>query len=328
MQKRTNPATILALVALIFAATGGAYAATGGGDGLHARGNIAAKKKKKSNNNIRGPAGPRGATGAVGPAGSTGGTGPAGPAGPKGESGPAGSNGAAGESLKVAVAGSECKEGGTSFSNSIWSGYVCNGEKGKAGSPGSSGAPGTAGTSATTGTFSGAQNGCKEGGIEVKSASPTVYVCNGEKGTNGQTGFTETLPSGKTETGTWNISANHIVTESVWTTSISFAIPLSGAVEETTYYFTKSQTEKEEFTGGCAWEESNASARPTAPNGTLCIFTAEEHVVHTKFSDVYAHEVLEGFGPTGAVMSFTTKGASEGSPGEVRESGVWAVTAP
>ncbi len=98
---RITPSTVIAVIALVFAATGGAFAATGGsgssdrssGIGQHATAS-AAKSKAKAKAGPRGPAGPAGKTGA---AGATGATGPAGATGPGGPQGPAGTNGTNGE---------------------------------------------------------------------------------------------------------------------------------------------------------------------------------------------------------------------------------------
>jgi hypothetical protein len=102
--KHFNPTTVVAVLALIFAMTGGAFAMSGGGSpskpvasvGSGARANrivIAAKSKAKPKAKIgpRGPAGPAGKNGAAGPAGS------AGPPGPQGPQGSAGVNGVNGE---------------------------------------------------------------------------------------------------------------------------------------------------------------------------------------------------------------------------------------
>jgi Collagen triple helix repeat (20 copies) len=93
LRRHFNATTIIAIVALVFAMTGGAYAVTGGGNGgAHATAQIAKKKKKKGKAKVlRGPRGPKGATGATGPAG------PAGPAGPQGPAGKDGTNGATGK---------------------------------------------------------------------------------------------------------------------------------------------------------------------------------------------------------------------------------------
>ncbi len=107
--KHINPATILALVALVFAITGGAFAATdGSGSGAKATASsshatVAKKKskKKKSSSGKPGPRGPAGAAGAQGPAGAAGPQGPAGASGAKGENGAGtnGTNGADGKSV-------------------------------------------------------------------------------------------------------------------------------------------------------------------------------------------------------------------------------------
>jgi Collagen triple helix repeat (20 copies) len=85
--RHINPATVIALVALVFAASGGAFAATGGG----VRGVAGvAKVKKKAPVGKPGPRGPQGPAGAAGPAGAQG---PAGAAGARGENGAAGATG-------------------------------------------------------------------------------------------------------------------------------------------------------------------------------------------------------------------------------------------
>jgi Collagen triple helix repeat (20 copies) len=112
-RRHINPTTGIALVALIFALTGGAYAASSHGGSQRAQASAStgragsnpavAAKKSKSKGGARGPAGPKGASGPAGPAGSTGptgSTGPAGatgPAGPTGGVGPQGPQGAQGE---------------------------------------------------------------------------------------------------------------------------------------------------------------------------------------------------------------------------------------
>ena len=154
VRKHITPATVLAFVALVFAITGGAFAATGGssgggnaGAGAKATASVsqatAAKAKAKAKAGPRGPAGPKGATGATGPAGATGAigaigatgaTGPAG-AGTAGATGATGPTGPAGESVKAEPAAkpTECKEGGTKLTVGGKSEKVCNGEKGKNG---------------------------------------------------------------------------------------------------------------------------------------------------------------------------------------------------
>jgi hypothetical protein len=166
LKKHLTPSTAIASLALVFAVTGGAFAATGnrggsshanatGGDAASQTLAVVAKSKAKSKTKAgpRGPAGPKGATGA------TGATGAAGPAGPTDATG-AGTPGT-------------------------------TGTEGKEGKPGASVTVGKA-----------TEKECKagKGGATVSNASGSVPICNGT------TGFTETLPAGKTETGVWGVS--------------------------------------------------------------------------------------------------------------------------
>jgi hypothetical protein len=151
VRRHLNPATALALLALVFAMTGGALAV---GSHVGSRGPsgaatwiprpqagtaadlaVIAKSKSKAKV-VRGPAGPRGATGPAGPTGAPGPAGPAGSTGPQGPAGNAGANGANGESVSVAEASkTECKEGGSTFTVGGKATTACNGAKGKEGSP-------------------------------------------------------------------------------------------------------------------------------------------------------------------------------------------------
>jgi hypothetical protein len=139
----------------------------------------------------------------TGPRGKTGKAGPAGPAGPAGLAGPKGDPGAAG-------------------SNGI------------NGSPGS---PGAVGKSVKSESFEGtnepAGEPCAEqGGVqfEVEGSGVKKYACNGVAGQNGTTGFTETLPEGKTETGMWAVSLPEYegeILEGNLAAAASFNIPVA-----------------------------------------------------------------------------------------------------
>ena len=123
VRKQITPATVMAFVALVFAITGGAFAATGSsgsGNGgspaakatasvtsVHA---VTAKAKKKAAS-TRGPAGPKGATGATGATGPAGATGATGPGGPAGGPGPTGNNGEKGEKGEKGEQGTPGKNG-------------------------------------------------------------------------------------------------------------------------------------------------------------------------------------------------------------------------
>jgi hypothetical protein len=100
IRKHLTPSTAIAFIALIFALTGGAFAASshgGGASGTRATASTtlatSAKAKPKTKAGPRGPAGPAGKNGAAGPAGPAGPTGPGGPQGPQGNASTNGTNG-------------------------------------------------------------------------------------------------------------------------------------------------------------------------------------------------------------------------------------------
>jgi Collagen triple helix repeat (20 copies) len=289
--KHINPATILALAALVFAITGGAFAATGGsgGSGSGSKATaavthggavaIAAKKSKKKSTSTRGPAGPKGATGA---------TGPAGPAGPAGATGPTGPTGPAGGA-------------GTAGSN---------------------------GTSATTESFSGNQHGCKDGGTLVKSASGETPVCNGEPGAKGATGSpwpVGTLPVGATETGSFATETPGIVLPegSTIRLPISFAVPLEHELEASHAELLK--------VGATSAHCAGSAANPTAASGYLCVYLAEEPPVEPGHGLVSSSNIINsgsagispGASKSGAIVNLLIE---EEGPHDGRVWGTWAVT--
>jgi Collagen triple helix repeat (20 copies) len=250
VRKHLSPATALAFIALVFALTGGAFAATGSsGQGSNLTASTA-KAKPKAKPAPRGPAGPKGATGAPGAAGATG---PAGAAGAKGETGAAGAPGA----------------------------------------PGTPGEPGKPGVKGETGVKG-------EQGIQ------------GEPGT---TGYTETLPAGKTETGTF--SAMNTGTEAATIfDAISFSIPLAAPLDGThVHLIPAGETGEEGCTGG-------TSKAPLAEPGNLCVYATFISGEGSKFGvSLNPEGPSVGAGKTGAVVEVSLEAASFGY-------GVWAVTAP
>lgn len=203
IRKHITPAMVLAFVALIFAITGGAFAATGASSGLGPGSHsaptataTAAKAKPKAKPGPRGPAGPKGATGAAGATGPAGPTGPGGATGPAGSQGPAGANGQGVTS--AAASASECKAGGTTFTSASGPSKACNGEKGAPGATGPQGVihPGETLPSgaSVTGTWSTIYTATAAGqpmtsaisfAIPLKTSPETHYIKEGETPPNG-----------------------------------------------------------------------------------------------------------------------------------------------
>jgi hypothetical protein len=127
LRKHLTPSTFIAFLALVFAFTGGAFAASShGGDAgskataSAARGtSVAAAAKSKAKPKVKaGPRGPAGPAGATGPAGAAG-VGTAGAAGPQGPQGPAGAAGAKGETGPAGTNGTNGTNGTTGFTETL-----------------------------------------------------------------------------------------------------------------------------------------------------------------------------------------------------------------
>jgi hypothetical protein len=175
----------VAVIALVMALIGGAYAAGG----------LTKSQEKQVKKIAKKYAGKPGAAGATGPAGAAGPGGPAGKEGAQGEQGVPGAPGAAGKSVEAENAPvAKCSEGGTVFKvGGTEVGKACNGEEGVPGAPGSPGSPWTAGGTLPKGAtekgnwsvtpvkFNGGPLrgfGPVSFGIPLKSA-PTIAIVNG-----------------------------------------------------------------------------------------------------------------------------------------------------
>jgi hypothetical protein len=179
------------------------------------------------------------------------------------------------------------------------------GTKGDAGTPGgngTNGSPGVAGTSVTTAAATVAE--CPSGGVKVMSASPATKVCNGT------TGFTETLPSAKTETGTWAAGpyGSGVIATKV---PFSFPIPLAETVKVT---FVKSGT------GPAACPGTHEA--PVAEPGNLCVYQSGGFNFEFVEDENPETGETEESGLSGALLLFEITAAS------AQARGVWAVTAP
>jgi hypothetical protein len=228
----------------------------------------------------RGPKGPKGATG------------PAGPAGPAGPQGPAGANG----------------------------------KDGSNGSNGSAGAPGAAGKSVISTEFEGtdepAGEPCDERGgteFEVQSSGVKNYACNGAAGQNGQTGFTETLPVGKTETGTWTyqgLKEEASTNGNLYLVPISFPIPLASGLDASHTVFVPE--------GGTDPNCTGSVANPTAPSGYLCVYTSE--IISANVGSPISFKFIPPVGPPNQTSRIGTNLAVQFTANVSYGGGAWAVT--
>ena len=151
-----------------------------------------------------------------------------------------------------------------------------------------------------------------QGGAEFKVGSgAATFACNGE------TGFTETLPPGMTETGTWVVQEVGVPTGEI-PVAFSFPIPLAEGGEEA-FFLNETETSTEAGTGGC----TGSVIEPTAPEGVLCVYTAYENQTNIGTSPFFVFANQIGFQPTGTVLRFQ----AEEAPATLQMNGSWAVTA-
>jgi len=181
------------------------------------------------------------------------------------------------------------------------------GDAGPAGKDGTNGAPGQSVTGApiAAGGACGAQTGVKY----TLGATPT-NVCNGA------TGFTETLPSEKTETGAWAFGST--ANDQPQYVPISYNIPLEAAPE--VHVIQVNGLEKVLNPGFEEIEQPDCPgtpAEPLAEPGAACLYTkAEENVLVFRYPD------LSSSFATGAVIGIVITSAGANARG------TWAVTAP
>jgi hypothetical protein len=214
-----------------------------------------------------------------------------------------------------------------------------NGTNGKDGAPGAPGKDGTNGNSVVV--LNEAPANCTAGGFtyEVQGSGEENEVCNGE---NGQTGFTETLPPGKTETGGWAYFApagNPAVPY------LSFNIPLAAPLDGAHVHYAKLSIQQEKFGSGalefcegktgteltsCEAEGRairtacpGSKAEPEAEEGNLCVYESGSNGM---LIEIFPASSTAGSGAgaarSGAVLFFVPPGA-----GAISGFGTWAVTA-
>jgi hypothetical protein len=186
------------------------------------------------------------------------------------------------------------------------------GPAGPAGAKGDAGANGSNGAAGPTGPT---------GAAGAKGATGAA----GATGATGFSGFTATLPSGKTETGTWGEERGGILTSEI-VEPISFSIPLAAGSEKA-FFLSPEEIELEEgvgFEAGC----TGSVEQPTAPAETLCVYTAEENNTKIVLPPFFVIKGGLGYLPAGTLMRFSTSLPSPAEPASISMNGTWAVTAP
>jgi hypothetical protein len=202
------------------------------------------------------------------------------------------------------------------------------GKAGPAGAQGSAGPQGTAGAAGPQGP-AGPQGGRGETGPAGSNGKNGANGTTGPKGptgpagATGQTGFTETLPSGKTETGTWILRGTANVEKEFKFTAISFPIPLKEKLTAPGLYIQIGEG-LPKF-GQC---KTGSVEKPEAAPGFLCVYEGETFFRKGGLGPGNFLTPTKGAGvlSTGTVLAFETLQPT--TPGEeVSAEGTWAVTA-
>ena len=190
-----------------------------------------------------------------------------------------------------------------------------NGTNGKDGTTGANGSNGAPGESVTiTNIAAGGECGPGVTGTKFSNVTGSGKACNGK---NGTTGFTETLPAGKTETGTFSAQAPEGGEVLV---PISFTIPVEGEASITESHFIKQGGTPPP---GC---EGGTVKAPSAEPGNLCVFSGEGE---SNVSNVLIGNVNGSFEPPlGGPGSLMLVAMKEEGGGAGQDYGSWAVTAP
>ena len=198
--------------------------------------------------------------------------------------------------------------------------------QGKAGAKGATGAAGAAGPAGAAGVGTPGAAG-KEGlpgkeGVAGKEGAPGKEGATGKEGSPWTAGGT--LPSKKTETGSWSLQTHG---EARGITSISFTLPLAGALDSKHVFFIEPEGEEPINCPGTA-------ENPEAVAGVLCVysgapFTGElgEPAVKDPSKTFFAGA---GAGTTGALIFLNPPQKEPELPASEAGTayGTWAVTAP
>lgn len=151
------------------------------------------------------------------------------------------------------------------------------GAAGAAGKDGKNGTNGTNGQSVTVNSYTGPE--CAESpgeeGAEFTNGSGTGFACNGKEGSPWTAGGT--LPSNKTETGSWSTLGVLVGGPAATSVPISFNIPLAQELETSKVHFVFGEVESAEGTGNT----TNNSKNVTGVVLTLNEFKHEMELVGT-----------------------------------------------
>jgi Collagen triple helix repeat (20 copies) len=200
-----------------------------------------------------------------------------------------------------------------------------NGAQGPAGAAGAQGPAGPAGAQGPAGLKG-------ETGPEGKEGKEGIA---GKDGKNGTTGFTETLPSGKTETGGWGGGPAPIeksiglLGSHALRFTISFSIPLAEAVpaEHAAVVLGGEEWNLKSFAHAAPANCLGSVAEPKAERGFLCFYV--QKLEHNGVFPVPLVSTLDesglGASKAGAIVEIVSGETNEPEP--VIGYGSWAVTA-
>ena len=204
------------------------------------------------------------------------------------------------------------------------------GAKGENGAAGANGTSGTNGASVTSTPLGVGNEHCKEGGDEFVAASGASYACNGKAGKEGKEGSPwtagGTLPSEKTETGTWAIGVTPPAdVYGYWTyLALSFPIRLTASLGAAHVHFINENGEELQPSGTtgpppteCGTPAGTAE-EPKASPGNLCVYTGFAREV--EYEGIETVSRTAGTSTTGAVLKMRPKLE------EAKALGTWAVS--
>jgi len=218
------------------------------------------------------------------------------------------------------------------------------GSQGKQGEQGKAGTNGTNGTNGTSVVSSPEPKGlnCKEGGSKFVAGASTTFACNGESAE-----YPKTLPSGRTESGTWSVFFTSTVETFPGSVgSITFQLPLASAGSKG-FVLTSEDIELEKFGRkagkSCKVEVSEPLCVFTGCEGTLeepkpvtagvlCVYsdgpeTTEEHTSGPLQTRQANGEEL-GYSTSGALLAGPFIQGTTAEPAIFDARGTWAIKAP